>query len=108
MKFTELLKPLAARPGMYISERSIHCLKAFIDGFTLAAEDDSESEEFMHGFQQWIESRFEVSTTQSWAQIINFFSSDQTAALDEALRLLLEYHSITAEADGSDDPKKGL
>jgi hypothetical protein len=108
MKFTELLEPLAARPGMYISERSIYCLQAFIDGFRFAAEDDPEAEEFMYGFQQWTESRFEVSTTQSWAKIINFFSSDQTAALDEALRLLLEYRSIRAEGDGSEDPKKGL
>lgn len=90
---TDLLDQIEQRPAMYIGERSIMCLKAFIDGWMFGSGSNSDDSEFMLGFQRWVEKRFAVTSTQSWAQIIAFYSSDQMAALDEALNLFKEYRA---------------
>ena len=93
MNIEELLNRISKRPTMYIGERSVHCLKAFLDGFVMGQEDHSESSVFMLEFQRWTEARYRISTTQSWAHIIAFFTSDQPAALDQALKLFAEFRS---------------
>ena len=97
MNIDELLDQITKRPTMYIGEPSIFCLKAFIDGFVISQEYacvyNNQSISFMAEFQAWIEKKYNVSTTQSWARIISFFTPDQPAALDEALKLLNEFKS---------------
>ena len=95
-----IINQIKLRPTMYIGERSVHCLKAFLDGFVMGQEDSSECTRFMTEFQEWIQARFGVSTTQSWAQIVTFYSSDQCAALDKALNLLIEFGSAWRRQDG--------
>ena len=75
---------------MFIGERSIYCLKSYLDGWTYG-KDDVSDDGFFVDFQAWIQERYGVSTTQSWAKIIAFNTSDQIHALDEAIKLLLEF-----------------
>lgn len=98
MEITDLVAKIHKRPTMYIGERSIHCLKAFLDGWLLDHEGASSDHDFMIGFQEWVQNRFKVTTTQSWAQIITFYSPDQVAALDHALELLMVFCAIRAES----------
>lgn len=90
---------------MYIGERSVHCLKAFLDGFVMGQNDSSESTRFMTEFQEWVQARYGVSTTQSWAQIITFYTPDQPTALEEALKLLAQFSS--AREDKGTEGEKG-
>ena len=90
----DLIGRIKSRPTMYISERSIDCLRAFLDGWVMARDPNRQDSEFMLGFQEWVQRRYRVGTSHSWARIIAFYSPDQPAALDKALDLLMEYSSI--------------
>ena len=89
----EMVEKIKSRPTMYIGERSIECLRAFLEGWTIARSPSREDSEFMMGFQEWIQRQYDVHTSQSWAGIISFYSPDRSAALDKALDLLTEYSS---------------
>lgn len=93
----DMVSKIKSRPTMYIGERSIDCLRAFLEGWMIARSPSREDSEFMMGFQEWIQSQYDVHTSQSWARIIAFYTPDQAAALDKALDLLTEYSSCNGE-----------
>ena len=90
MSFSELLDRVASRPAMYITERSAVCLKAFLDGWAMGSALH-EASAFLSAFQSWIQSRYQITSTQSWAHIIAFHSPDQFGAFEESLRLMKEF-----------------
>lgn len=90
-KFLQLFKQLERRPTMYIGEPNIFCLKAYLDGWLLASAVNSETMDFFVAFQEFIAKKYKVTATQSWAHILAFFSPNQSAALDLALRELQEF-----------------
>ncbi len=66
----------------------------------------------MIGFDEWIRQQFKVSTTQGWAKIIAYYTSDDLEAMEQALELLAEYaatqrREIESEAEeGGRDKEK--
>jgi hypothetical protein len=103
----DLIERIKSRPTMYIGERSVDCLRAFLDGWLMARDPNRQDSEFMLGFQEWIQRRYRVETSQSWARIIAFYSPDQPAALDQALNLLTEYSSIGGPETRGTMPETG-
>jgi len=90
MTILELIGRIESRPGMYLSEPTIHNLRAFLDGWKLERENN-DAEKYFIGFHYWIEKRFQISTTQSWASIIACHSPNSVSALSEAFKLFREY-----------------
>ena len=102
----ELISKLKSRPGMYLGERSIDNLRSFLEGWMIARSPDRGDSEFMMGFQKWIQNRYKIHTSQSWANIIAFYAPDRVAALDAALDLLTEYARAHQEGKGGDDRRR--
>ena len=71
MNLPELIHEISQRPTMWISKRSIFCLKAFLDGWVMRSENPEEND-YLVGFQRWIEKEYESQTTHSWAELIYF------------------------------------
>lgn len=86
MSFLELLAEIEKRPDMYISKRSIENLKVFLDGYTLAQYhyqiEISSDWELLGKFQEWVQNKYNIRLTQSWANILLFHSPDEFHALD--------------------------
>ena len=102
----ELINNLKSRPGMYLGERSIDNLRSFLEGWMIARSPNRGDSEFMMGFQKWIQNRYDIHTSQSWASIIAFYTPDRIAALDAALDLLTEYASAHEGGRGGDERRK--
>lgn len=93
-KLEELIGLIKTRPELYISCRSINYLKVYMDGYVFALPNE-ESSIFMSEideFRSWLANKFGISTNQSWAQIILFFSPNEIIALEEFFRLFEEFN----------------
>lgn len=78
-----LIDKIKQRPAMYLGKNYISCLRAFIDGWYLREPDKVTDGYLMADFQEWIEKKYNVKTTQGWANIILFYSQDETSALEK-------------------------
>ena len=90
---TELIATLEERPPMYIGQRSISCLAAYIDGWCDGREKPVDDAEKFHTFQNWLKKKFHVTTSQTWDRIILFQSQDESDALDNFFRLFREFET---------------
>ncbi|MEG5060557.1 hypothetical protein QUB60_22095 [Microcoleus sp. A2-C5] len=99
----DLLQRIKQRPGMYLGKCSITRLRAFLDGYGMArAELDvprSQQEHDLNGFQEWIQERYQITSTHGWDSIILFFSVDEKDALDKFFKLLEEFLDLAKIAE---------
>lgn len=89
--FKEVIQKIKERPGMYITCSTISCLKAFLDGWYFRDPEGVVDTQLMSDFQEWIEKRFVNAGTQSYAQIILFYSADEYIALKQFFELFDEF-----------------
>jgi hypothetical protein len=96
-----LIGKIKKAPSMYLGQHSIICLQAFLSGYSVAkyevGEQTTEQERDFIEFPEWIRQRFNVQTSQSWANIILFYSEDERKALDKFFDLFAEFmdrHSV--------------
>jgi hypothetical protein len=89
----DLLAEIRRRPGMYIGAESITKLAAFLDGYHYAAYKLAgvSKDSLFTEFKDWIRTRFKISTSQGWANIILFYSNDESSALGRFWDLLDEF-----------------
>ena len=103
----DLLQRIKQRPGMYLGKCSITRLRAFLDGYGMArAELDvprSQQEHDLNGFQEWIQERYQITSTHGWDSIILFFSVDEKDALDKFFKLLEEFLNQAKIAEDKDN-----
>jgi hypothetical protein len=96
--FFDLLQRIKQRPGMYLGKCSITRLRAFLDGYETARAElgfpDTEQQQQLDGFQEWIQERYKITSTHGWDSIILFFSVDEKDALDKFFKLLEEFLKI--------------
>ena len=93
----EMLQSIKQRPGMYLGRCSITRLRSFLDGYMGARQDLglplTEQEREFEGFQEWIQKKFRITSSQSWAKIILFYSADEREALDKFFDLFEKFLS---------------
>lgn len=96
-----LIQKIKKAPSMYLGRSSIICLQAFLSGYSVAkyelGEEATEPERDFMEFPEWIRQRFNVQTSQSWANIILFYAEDERKALDKFFDLFEEFtdrHSV--------------
>jgi hypothetical protein len=88
----DVIQKIRERPGVILGRPCASTLYAFLSGYAYARQEDSPSEfDFLAGFNQWIHARYEITTTQSWAKIIEFFSATETDEMALFWTLLDDY-----------------
>ena len=67
---------------MYIGQNSIHCLKAFLEGWYLRNPEDVIDLYIMEKFEEWVELKYNVDSSISWSDILLENSKNETEALN--------------------------
>src|SRR6266478_4510120 len=72
----ELIQAIRARPELVLAPPSVNSLYNFLAGFCYARRDDANGDhDFLVGFGHYVHERYKIMSSQSWAQIIEFFST---------------------------------
>ena len=99
----ELLEKIQQKPGMYIGSPNINNLLMFLCGYQYACEamqlPENEQESEFAQFQPWLQSKFGVNTSASWAKIILLYSSDEADAFKNFFDLLTEFRNVQLDAE---------
>lgn len=97
----QVLDYIKERPHMLLGNRSVMHLYSFLLGFEIARSHyripESEDEKDFANFQDWVANRFGITSGQTWAQIILFFSADEAESLDLFFQLLDEYRNRASQ-----------
>lgn len=90
-----LLNQVRQKPGMYIGAPSLTSLHMFLGGYEFSRQEQNikltaEEKEF-EGFQAWIQERFKITASVSWAKIILLYSADERAGFELFFELWDEF-----------------
>jgi hypothetical protein len=93
--FYDLLNKINQKPGVYIGSPSLSNLYMFLCGYSFSRQEQGialtvEEQEFDR-FQGWIQQRFKVSASVSWAKIILFYSVDERSGFEMFFELWTEF-----------------
>lgn len=89
------LKKTRERPEIYFGEKSLFLLKAYFDGYIdRQHEIDGKTYVWVVGFQEFVQSRYNITSTQNWSSIIRFYSTSNSEAFDRFYELLDEYFEL--------------
>jgi hypothetical protein len=96
----ELLYQIKQRPGMFLDTPSIKSLQMLMMGYNIARRDQNipltKQELEFQGFQQWVQDKYNVLSSKSWATIILENSQDERDAFDKFFELFEEFtHEIS-------------
>jgi len=89
-----LLYRIKEIPNKYIRDKSLGELRAMIEGYLyrqFELDENLEILNYFNGFQQFVQDRFEITSSQSWSRIIEFYSVSNDEAFDLFFGLLEEY-----------------
>jgi hypothetical protein len=93
----DLLERIKQRPGMYLGKSSITRLRMLLDGYGMARMElglpRTEQEQEFNGFQEWIQKRFNITSSHGWDSIILFYSADERDALDKFFELFEKFRN---------------
>ena len=85
----DTIQNIRERPGIILGKPSASSLHAFLSGFAYARKDtDSGDYDFLASFNQWVHDRYEVTSTQGWAKIIEFHSLTEAEEMNLFWKLL--------------------
>jgi hypothetical protein len=95
-KFFEILEKIKTKPGMYIGSPSVSDLFHFLIGFKtalreLAIQATDEEMDFYREFQPWVQKKYHISTSNSWAKIIMLHCASEQEGLNVFYKLLEEF-----------------
>lgn len=90
-----LIRNIQKRPAMYLGRASISNLRTFLAGYCFARRQlgvpQTFQEQHFSEFQAWVQQRFNLTSNQTWDQIILFFSQDESSALEKFFILFDEF-----------------
>ncbi len=93
----DLLQRIKERPGMYLGRCSITRLSMLLMGYSLARGDldlpTTAQESEFDKFQEWIQKRFNITSSHGWDSIILFYSADERDALDNFFKLFEKFQN---------------
>jgi hypothetical protein len=101
--FYESIRKIKKRPSMYLGKPSICNLRSYLAGYIFARRElgiaPTEEEQTFVKFQDWIQKKFNVSSSQSWDKIILFYSEDEHTALEQFFNLFEEFVRVSHPSD---------
>jgi hypothetical protein len=92
----EIIEKIRVRPGMYIGRSSVSVLFDFLVGYKTARRElgikltDKEAD-FCEHFHEFVEKRYNLHTSNSWAKIIMLYCHDEKAGLEIFFKLFDEF-----------------
>jgi hypothetical protein len=93
--FYELLDKIHQKPGVYISVPSVTNLYMFLCGYAFSRQEQGLAvtleEETFDQFQVWVQQRFKVSASVSWAKVILLDSADERGGFEMFFELWNEF-----------------
>jgi len=102
----DLIQKIQKRPSMYLGKPHISNLRSCLAGYNIARRQlgipPSQHEQEFVKFPNWIKEKFNISTGQSWDNIILFYSEDERTALNKFFELFLEF---TQESEKNSKPE---
>ncbi|MBD0265024.1 MAG: hypothetical protein ICV78_20570, partial [Tolypothrix sp. Co-bin9] len=74
----DILQKIKVKPGMYIGRASVSDLFMFLVGYKTALrefkiESTEDEMNFYREFQPWLQQKYNLSTSNSWAKIIMLY-----------------------------------
>lgn len=96
-----LLQEIKKRPEIYLGQRSLPLLRAFISGYK---EHETEvlgeyQPDCLDGFNEFMQERHRLCTDHDWSSVIRFFSTSDAEALDTFYEELETF--LAAKASGT-------
>lgn len=90
------LTKIKEAPGMYLGRPSVSDLFMFLVGYEFARsqmgiELEPSEEYFYQNFQPWLQEKFGVRSTASWAKLIMLSCHDEKAGFHKFFALLDEF-----------------
>ena len=98
----ELIEVISVRTPMYIGEPTIQRLEAFLCGWCYAKQFVSGPD--TSTFSHWVQKKYDIQTSHSWASIIRFYEQDDLSATKTAFELFREFFK---EYDADDGDNQG-
>lgn len=90
-----LLNKIHQKPGIYIGSPSVISLHMFLCGYAFSRQEQglalTDEELEFELFQGWIQQRFKISASVSWAKIILMHSVDERAGFDLFFELWTDF-----------------
>jgi hypothetical protein len=92
----EVLQKIHRKPGMYIGHASVSDLFMFLVGYKTALrelkiEPTEDEIDFYREFQPWLQQKYHVSTSNSWAKIIMLYCVNEKEGFESFFKLLDEF-----------------
>jgi hypothetical protein len=92
MALLDLLNKIRGRPGTILGRASAATFYAFLSGYAYARKDEQPNDhDFLADFNRWVHDRYEITTSQGWAKIIEFYSATEADEMALLWKLLDEY-----------------
>ncbi|MDQ0593929.1 hypothetical protein QFZ37_002298 [Chryseobacterium ginsenosidimutans] len=98
MNFEELMLHIERRPEVYVGERSIFLLSAFLSGYLLNDAirlGERAKYDFRYDFGEWLRNKFNYELELGWSTIITEISQKEN--LDAINVFFREYHLFKKE-----------
>jgi hypothetical protein len=93
--FYDLLRKIHQKPGIYISSPALSHLYMFLCGYAFSRQEQdlalTDQEKEFEQFQTWIQQRFNVDASISWAKIILLYSADERDGFERFFELWSEF-----------------
>lgn len=91
----DLLGKIHQKPGIYIGSPSLSHLHMFLCGYAFSRQEQgmalTDQEKEFEQFQAWVQQRFNISASVSWAKIILLFSADERDGFERFFELWSEF-----------------
>jgi len=98
----EILSKIKAKPGLYIGRPSVSDLFIFLAGYKtarreLGIEPTAEEMKFYQQFHQFVESKYNLHTSNAWAKIILLYCPDEKQGFERFFQLLEEFQKLYSQ-----------
>lgn len=91
-KGLELIFKIKKEPKVFINQKSLRSFDNFIGGYDYCAYENNIYDcNCWHGFQEYVEKKYNSHTTHGWAQLIDFYSDSDEEAFDNFFKIFEEF-----------------
>lgn len=84
---------------MYLGRRSGTLLHVFLQGWLLGLEESPEDLGILSEFQAWTAFKYQMTSSHSWAELIEFYSEGPVKAFEEFYSLFDEFCAEGVDLD---------
>ena len=103
----EILAKIKAKPGLYLGRSSLSDLFIFLAGYKtarkeLGIESTPAEIKFYQEFHQFVETKYNLQTTNSWAKIILLYCGDERQGFEHFFQLLEDFKTLHNQEQHTD------